>query len=61
MTEAFVRKITKLSRWITHYDEVYLHKALRYRSPRESSPLTKASNHLRSFASYNILTTTRIA
>lgn len=31
-------------RWITHHNEVHPHKALRYRSPRESSQLTKVKS-----------------
>ena len=38
----------QLPSWITHYNEVHPHKALGYRSPRESSQLTKDPDRVRS-------------
>jgi hypothetical protein len=45
--------LRQLPSWITHYNEVHPHKALRYRSPREFIALTKELDHAWSFRGYN--------
>src|SRR5262249_4377248 len=47
----------QLPAWIAHYNEVHPHKALGYRSPRDSSQLTQDPDRVRSFGGYNSPTT----
>ena len=43
----------QLPAWIAHYNKVHPHKALGYRSPRESSQLTQDPDRVGSFGGYN--------